>query len=631
MFIDGYDTLINSSPYEIIDKFLEYNANIVFAAEPSCWPDSNRVGEYPESAYANKFLNSGTFIGYAKDIDRIIDTDKLSLKSDDQRYYTTQFLENNLKDNDMKITLDYECRLFQTINGQKCNVEIDYNYGRLHNKVYNEYPCVLHANGPDDVKVFFNGLTNFIPIKKLSIFGDIENHVVNTTTDSDCSIKNKTLSVNLFFLSFEDNTLFLNNIFGLSYDPSLIDLTFFCSKHAEIKIKAMFGAELRKYNNISWVQTFSKSAYYRNRSVADFLKSKSDYYIAIDNNFIIEKVDCFESLLAAKQDIVSPVMKAKEGHWANFWYDIESNGYYKNHPTYYRILLNDLKGLFSVPYTYGMYMANRSIFENFEYPFSSTMYEENNYDMSFCLNLREKNQFIFTTNESYYGYIDAVQSDYSGPDDIFAYEKEQIQTIKSEDHFLFSYFKNKKLWEEKYLNRKLVARSGFVIDSLANDIFICKIFTEDFCKDIIDIANKLNDWKVDRHENYPTTDMLVDTLGLSDTLREVYKEHLLPIVKHLYHFNSDVVNDETFIAKYESTKTDNQSSLGLHTDKSIFSIIVSLNDDFEGGGTSFPRQKIERIVPPAGNALIFPGRLTHPHAGHPISKGERYLMVSFCN
>jgi prolyl 4-hydroxylase len=57
---------------------------------------------------------------------------------------------------------------------------------------------------------------------------------------------------------------------------------------------------------------------------------------------------------------------------------------------------------------------------------------------------------------------------------------------------------------------------------------------------------------------------------------------------------------------------------------SLFSVLIYLNDDFEGGETSFP--DLLRIVKPeAGCALVF----GHGHIGLPISQGDKYALHLF--
>ena len=84
-----------------------------------------------------------------------------------------------------------------------------------------------------------------------------------------------------------------------------------------------------------------------------------------------------------------------------------------------------------------------------------------------------------------------------------------------------------------------------------------------------------------------------------------------------------------FVVKYEPN---GQPFLRKHHDASTFSLNVALNRigvDFEGGGTRFTRQNCTVLDNKVGHALIHPGRLTHQHEGLYVTKGTRYIIVSF--
>ena len=75
---------------------------------------------------------------------------------------------------------------------------------------------------------------------------------------------------------------------------------------------------------------------------------------------------------------------------------------------------------------------------------------------------------------------------------------------------------------------------------------------------------------------------------------------------------------------------DVQGHLSLHHDSGSISCVLTLNRDFEGGGTWFWRQqKVHKGN--VGEISIHPAQITHRHGGRPISKGERYIIVSFCS
>merc|ERR1740133_591247 len=71
-------------------------------------------------------------------------------------------------------------------------------------------------------------------------------------------------------------------------------------------------------------------------------------------------------------------------------------------------------------------------------------------------------------------------------------------------------------------------------------------------------------------------------------------------------------------------------SLPLHSDQSILSFTIALNDpaEYEGGGTWFRGLGMAVDAAAAGHVVMFPGKLEH--AGHPITSGTRYVIVLFC-
>lgn len=58
------------------------------------------------------------------------------------------------------------------------------------------------------------------------------------------------------------------------------------------------------------------------------------------------------------------------------------------------------------------------------------------------------------------------------------------------------------------------------------------------------------------------------------------------------------------------------------------SFVFFVNEDFSGGGLSFPNQK--KIIKPKANTLIiFPSNWCFPHAVMPVTKGVRYSAVTW--
>ena len=161
-----------------------------------------------------------------------------------------------------------------------------------------------------------------------------------------------------------------------------------------------------------------------------------------------------------------------------------------------------------------------------------------------------------------------------------------------------------------------------------DDIFSFPLFTEEFCKLIIIHAEQVNKWTKGRHKFYPTTDILLQNLGLKDFYNKVIEKYVMYIVKYFwkYEYADNTVESEDFLVRYKPSE---QPGLGTHNDASMFSLVVRLNNDYKGGGTKFCRQNLS-IDAPVGHATLHPSRLTHPHGGVPVTEGVRYILVSFC-
>ena len=75
----------------------------------------------------------------------------------------------------------------------------------------------------------------------------------------------------------------------------------------------------------------------------------------------------------------------------------------------------------------------------------------------------------------------------------------------------------------------------------------------------------------------------------------------------------------------------------IHTDhfttfNRALSIIINLNDDYEGGDLIFTDQKekeIKRLKLGKGSIVFFPSNFMYPHGIQPITKGTRYSIVSW--
>ena len=203
---------------------------------------------------------------------------------------------------------------------------------------------------------------------------------------------------------------------------------------------------------------------------------------------------------------------------------------------------------------------------------------------------------------------------------------------------IFDYENNEEAWEKKYLTPSAISHEwDLIVDELGHqghtNIFKWSLFNETFCKEIIDVSETEGTWTQKRHEFYPTTDMLLDTVKLNSVYEKVLQKHCYPAAIYLYGLegkNWDSLKGENFIIKY---KSDGQPHLSLHHDFSRVTFLTNLTQhgkDYEGGGTYFARQKL-LFKGDLGDVTLHPGNITHKHGARPTTKGTRYVIVSFCN
>jgi hypothetical protein len=209
-------------------------------------------------------------------------------------------------------------------------------------------------------------------------------------------------------------------------------------------------------------------------------------------------------------------------------------------------------------------------------------------------------------------------------------EQQEINSKKEMEYYEILDTSDWDAWKAKYLNHTMAkGEYDLMVDDLGNNIYEFQLFTEKFCREAIALAESKDKWTIDRHEFYPTNDVLLNEIGLDEIYNRVIAEVISPLCVHLWTLEGDgwaPLKSENFMARYT---TDRQSHLALHHDYSHVTMVVKLNDAFEGGGTWFPKYKTLSNPARIGTATLHPGFLTHLHGARPIYSGKRYICVSF--
>jgi hypothetical protein len=107
-------------------------------------------------------------------------------------------------------------------------------------------------------------------------------------------------------------------------------------------------------------------------------------------------------------------------------------------------------------------------------------------------------------------------------------------------------------------------------------------------------------------------------------LEEHWQKVLFPVIeRHWYPMEMYALRD-AFVMRYS---LDTQTSLRLHTDASLVTGSVKLNDDYLGADLYFPRQKVSNRDIPIGKCILFPGQVTHGHTCTELTHGVKYSLT----
>lgn len=361
---DTFDLIPITSFQEIIDKYhiLCPNSEILFSSEIYCWPKSELSIEYPNKNTKYKYLNSGGIMGYRDDIYHLIKNAKINYHDDDQLYYTYQFFNNT------KIKLDYDCHIFQTLNG--CHGDIVIHKNRIFNKYTNSYPIFIHGNGVS--KSFLNHIENYIPA-----------HLHNYSQILVSPSFNNKVFLACYLNSHHNITEFITSINKIKYS------------NLEIHIYD------ENYNQEFHDYVLKMNYHYhisREYTSNHFFESDCEYYFIINEWCILNNFNIINDLLKYSnyRDVIAPMLKNRHNiTLANFHSKI-INGEYVNGIDYSGIISGQWRGIWNVACVKYCMMMSRNLLQIIKINGKD--------DMLICKECHDNTYFIYLVNDKEYGF-----------------------------------------------------------------------------------------------------------------------------------------------------------------------------------------------------------------------------------
>ena len=155
-------------------------------------------------------------------------------------------------------------------------------------------------------------------------------------------------------------------------------------------------------------------------------------------------------------------------------------------------------------------------------------------------------------------------------------------------------------------------------------MLLVKFMNQSQCERLIEMGDKLNTWEPMPGDKFPAQEIRMKELGLFEELESHWQKHLYPIIEKYWHPMEMYGLRDAFIMKYS---VDTQKDLPLHTDASLVTGSVKLNEDYEGADLVFPRQGVSNKEIPPGWCILFPGSVTHGHECTELLKGTKYSLT----
>jgi hypothetical protein len=157
---------------------------------------------------------------------------------------------------------------------------------------------------------------------------------------------------------------------------------------------------LKKYSEHEWnSERFKILGKIRQDSI-DYAKSiQADYFVIDCDNFI--KPNTLEKMYQLRELGVIAPMLITDNHYSNYHYDIDVNGYYKNHDEYFTLRYRAKKGVYSVKVVHCVYFIHNCHLNDISYDDNSYRFEY----VIFSDTLRKKQIEQYLDNRQEYGVI----------------------------------------------------------------------------------------------------------------------------------------------------------------------------------------------------------------------------------
>lgn len=158
-----------------------------------------------------------------------------------------------------------------------------------------------------------------------------------------------------------------------------------------------------------------------------------------------------------------------------------------------------------------------------------------------------------------------------------------------------------------------------------DDIIIIDFMSKDMCNKLIEMCENQS-FRQLSYDKVPGMELRIREIDelLFQDLQKHWNKIVYDIVAKFWHPCHMWGLRDAFVIKYDM---DGQRSLPVHTDASLVTGSIKLNDDYDGGELYFPRQGYSNLKVEVGQCILFPGQCSHGHTSTELLRGNKYSLT----
>jgi hypothetical protein len=158
--------------------------------------------------------------------------------------------------------------------------------------------------------------------------------------------------------------------------------------------------------------------------------------------------------------------------------------------------------------------------------------------------------------------------------------------LRIRDATLYEAESNPRLWDLTFMQPTFLDGTA-PRREVCRDAYAIHVFNERFAEAMVERTEEFGNWTTYyRDDPVPTEDIHTEQIEWRRQWTSILRRHLSPLMNNIFTGTKFESKHQSFIVRYITT---GQYELEAHQDESLVTSVVTLSNQFEGGGVTFTR------------------------------------------